>query len=135
MYNLDSFEEQFYRNFRNTLGSGVDLQTFFHHGNIEIFETILQRIKGRFGMYVIAPIPDPRSKELLESIPRQKFLMFDRYEALEGEFNHITQEFEQSSYKVFSELAKEIKLFDEIIFYHSPTHLIRKRLFRHSANS
>ena len=57
MYNLDSFEEQFYRNFRNTLGKSVELQVFFHHGNIDIFETILQRIKGHFGMYVVAPIP------------------------------------------------------------------------------
>lgn len=130
MYNLDSFEEQFYRNFRHTLGSGVDLQTFFHHGNIEIFETILQRIKGRFGMYVIAPIPHPRSKELLEMIPRQKFLMFDRYEQLEGPFNHITQEFEQSSYKVFTELAGEIKKFDEIIFYHSPDSLDPKEIVK-----
>ncbi len=44
-------------------------------------------------MYVIAPIPHPKSKELLESIPRQKLLMFDRFEALEGDVNHITQEF------------------------------------------
>ncbi|OQP56896.1 GntR family transcriptional regulator [Niastella vici] len=128
MYNLDTFEEQFYRNFRNTLGSGIELQTFFHHGNIEIFETILQRIKSRFGMYVIAPIPHPRSKELLESIPRQKLLMVDRFEPLDGEFNHITQEFEQSSYKVFSELAEDIKRFDEIIFYHSPNSLDPKEI-------
>lgn len=128
MYNLDSFEEQFYRNFRNTLGSAISLQVFFHHGNIEIFETILQRIKGQFGMYAIAPIPHTRSKELLDSIPRNKLLMFDRFEPLDGEFNHITQEFEQSSYKVFVELADEIKKFDEFIFYHSPDSLDPKEI-------
>jgi DNA-binding transcriptional regulator YhcF (GntR family) len=128
MYNLDSFEEQFYRNFRNTLGKGVDLQIFFHHGNIEIFETILQRVRGQFGMYVVAPIPHPRSKELLDSIPRNKFLMFDRYEPLDGPFNHITQEFEQSSYKVFSELAEDIKRFGEIIFFHSSDSLDPKEI-------
>lgn len=128
MYNLDSFEEQFYRNFRNTLGSAISLQVFFHHGNIEIFETILQRIKGQFGMYAIAPIPHARSKELLDSIPRNKLLMFDRFEPLDGEFNHITQEFEQSSYKVFVELADEIKKFDEFIFYHSPDSLDPKEI-------
>jgi DNA-binding LacI/PurR family transcriptional regulator len=130
MYNLDSFEEQFYRNFRSTLGKGVDLQLFFHHGNIDIFETILQRIKGQFGMYVIAPIPHPRTRELLASIPRNKFLMFDRYEPLEGEFNHITQEFEQSSYNVFSLLAEDIRRFDEIIFFHSPDSLDPKEIVK-----
>ncbi len=128
MYNLDSFEEQFYRNFRNTLGAAISLQVFFHHGNIEICETILQRIKGQFGMYVIAPIPHPKSKELLESIPRNKLLMFDRFEPLEGEFNHITQEFEKSTYKVFSELAGDIKKYDEFIFFHSPDSLDPKEI-------
>lgn len=120
MYNLGIFGEQFYRNFRNTLGESISLQVFFHHGNIEIFETILQRIKGQFGMYVIAPIPHPKSKELIGIIPRNKLLMFDRFEPLDGDFNHITQEFEQSSYNVFVELVDEIKRYDEFVFYHSP---------------
>lgn len=128
MYNLDSFEEQFYRNFRKTLGETISLQVFFHHGNIEIFETILQRIKGQFGMYVIAPIPHPKTKELLDIIPRNKLLMFDRYEPLEGAFNHITQEFEKSSYHTFSELADEIKKYDEFIFFHSPDSLDPKEI-------
>lgn len=128
MYNLDTFEEQFYRNFRQQLGAGVDLHVFFHHGNIDIFETILQQIKGKYGMYVIAPIPHPRTRELLDSIPRNRFLMFDRYEALDGEFNHITQEFLQSSYDAFASLAAEIRQYDEMIFFHSPQSLDPKEI-------
>lgn len=128
MYNLDSFEEQFYRNFRKTLGEKIHLQLFFHHGNIEIFETILLRIRRLFGMYVIAPIPHPKSKELLNTIPRNKLLMFDRHEPLDGEFNYITQEFEKSSYKVFTQLAEKIRKFDEFIFFHSPDSLDPKEI-------
>ncbi|HWZ02195.1 MAG TPA: GntR family transcriptional regulator [Mucilaginibacter sp.] len=130
MYNLDTFEEQFYRNFRHELGQNVQLTTYFHHGNIEIFETILLQIKGKYGMYVVAPIPHSKTKELLEMIPRNKFLMFDRYEPLEGEFNHITQEFEDASYEVFSKLAPRIKQFDEFIFYHSQNSLDPKEIVR-----
>ena len=128
MYNLDTFEEQFYRNFRQQLGSGVDLNVFFHHGNIDIFETILLQSKGKYGMYVVAPIPHPRTRELLEAIPRSKFLMFDRYEPLEGEFSHITQEFKQSSYNAFTALTEEIRQFDEMIFFHSPQSLEPKEI-------
>lgn len=128
MYNLDTFEEQFYRNFRNTLGESISMRVYFHHGNIEIFETILQSIRGQYGMYVIAPIPHPKSAELLDTIPRNKLLMFDRYEPLDGEFNHITQEFEKSSYKVFTELADDIRKFDEFIFFHSPDSLDPKEI-------
>ena len=128
MYNLDTFEEQFYRNFRQELGKDIHLNVYFHHGNIEIFETILFQIKGRYGMYVIAPIPHPKTKVLLDEIPRGKFLMFDRYEPLDGEFRHITQEFEKSSFKAFQELAPAISKFDEMIFYHSPDSLDPKEI-------
>ncbi|MHA4811326.1 winged helix-turn-helix domain-containing protein [Flavitalea flava] len=128
MYNLDTFEEQFYRNFRQELGKDVHLNIYFHHGNIEIFETILLQIKGKYGMYVVAPIPHPKTSALLDMIPRSKFLMFDRYEPLEGEFNHITQEFEQATYKALQELAPDISRFGEIIFYHSPDSLDPKEI-------
>jgi DNA-binding LacI/PurR family transcriptional regulator len=49
--------------------------------------------------------------------------MVDRYEPLDGEFNHITQEFAQSSYRIFMELAPVISKYDEMIFYHSPESL------------
>jgi DNA-binding transcriptional regulator YhcF (GntR family) len=128
MYNLDSFEEQFYRNFRHELGKNVHLNIYFHHGNIEVFETILQQIKGRYGMYAVAPIPDPKTATLLEMIPRSKFLMFDRYEPLEGDFSYITQEFEQATYTALAGLAPVIGQYDEMIFYHSPDSLDPKEI-------
>ncbi|MNK68369.1 DNA-binding transcriptional regulator GlcC [compost metagenome] len=120
MYLIDSFQEQFYRNFRNELGPNVHIDVFFHHGNITVFETMLDMIKGKYGVYVISPIPHPKTKQLLETLPSNKLIMFDRYEPLEGEFNFITQEFEQSTYKVLSELAETIMKFDEMILFHTP---------------
>jgi len=128
MYNMDTFEEQFYRSFRAEMGPNVHLNVFFHHGNIDIFDTILTQIKGKYGMYVVAPIPHQRTKALLEAIPRNRFLMVDRYEPIEGEFNHITQEFARSSYKIFEELAPVIRKFDEMIFYHSTDSLDPKEI-------
>lgn len=120
MYAIDSFQEQFYKSFRKAIGENVLMDVFFHHGNIEIFETIINLIKGKFGMYVIAPIPAPGIKQLLDIIPRNKFLMIDRYEKLDGEFNYIAQEFEHSSYNAFAELAPAIRRFDEFIFFNMP---------------
>nr|WP_294872468.1 GntR family transcriptional regulator [uncultured Pedobacter sp.] len=120
MYLIDSFQEQFYRNFRNELGPNVHIDVFFHHGNITMFETMLDMIKGKYGVYVISPIPHPKTKHLLDMLPSNKFIMFDRYEPLKGEFNYITQEFEQSTYRVLAELAETIKKFDEMIFFHVP---------------
>lgn len=117
MYGYDTFQEQFYSQFRDGLGENVHFDVFFHHGNIEVFETILDHIRGKYGMYVIAPIPHPKTAPLLQTLPLHKLLMFDRYEPFEGDYSYIVQEFEQSSYHAFAELADAIRKFDEIIFF------------------
>ncbi|PUZ29710.1 GntR family transcriptional regulator [Chitinophaga parva] len=130
MYTIDTFQEQFYRSFRNELGPNVHLDVFFHHGNIEVFETMLSLMKGKYGMYVISPIHDPRTKELLGNIPRNKLLMFDRYEPLPGDFNYVVQEFEKSSFSIFEQLADRIKQFDQMIFFHNPDSLFPPEIVR-----
>jgi DNA-binding transcriptional regulator YhcF (GntR family) len=124
MYAMDTFQEQFYRSFRNELGANVHLDVFFHHGNIEVFETMLSLAKGKYGMYVVSPIPHPRTNGLLNTIPRNKFIMIDRYEPIDGEFSHVTQEFGKSSYAAFAQLAPAIKKFKGMIFYHMPGSLV-----------
>lgn len=123
MYNLDTFEELFYRNFRQELGRKVHLDVFFHHGNMDILESTLFQLKGKYGMYVVAPIPHRRIKEVLETIPKANLMIFDRFEPLDGEVSYIAQEFERSTYSVLETLSDKIKTFDEIIFFHSPKSL------------
>lgn len=120
LFAFDTFQETFYQSFRNNLGENVHLDIFFHHNNPQIFETIIRDVKGKYGMYVIAPIPQPKSVALLEELPMNKFLMVDRYLKLKGEHSYIVQEFQQSSYEAFAALAPRIKEFDEFVFFFKP---------------
>ena len=130
MYAIDTFQEQFYRSFRKELGPDIHLDVFFHHGNIEVFETILSLMRGKYGMYVVSPIPHPRTKELLRDIPAGKFIMFDRYEPLDVEHSYVVQEFAKSSYNTFVELYESIKAFDEIIFFYQSGSLVPVEIVR-----
>jgi DNA-binding transcriptional regulator YhcF (GntR family) len=130
MFGFDIFQEFIYRKFRETLGNNVHVDVFFHHNNIEVFDTMLNHIKGKYGMYVVSPISHPKTKELLQSIPANKFLMYDRFESIETDFSHITQEFEASSYRIFTELAERLREFEEFIFYYHPHSMIPIEILR-----
>jgi DNA-binding transcriptional regulator YhcF (GntR family) len=121
LYAFDTFQETFYKTFKKCLGAGVQLDVFFHHNNIDILETLIANIRGKYGIYVVAPIPNPKTKEILKAIPPNKFLMIDRREVLDGEESFVTQEFEESTYKVFCELKKVIAEYNEIVFYYRPS--------------
>lgn len=120
LYSFHPFQEEFYNAFRETCGENVQVDVFFHHSNIDIFETILKNAQGKYGKYVIAPIPHPNTKSLLDIIPRNKLLLVDRYEALQGVFSHVTQEFRDTTYAALETLSDSIKKFNEIILFYLP---------------
>jgi DNA-binding transcriptional regulator YhcF (GntR family) len=120
LFAFDAFQETFYKIFRSELGKGVHIDVFFHHNNIEVLESTIQNIRGRYGMYVVAPIPHARTAGILETLPLDSFLMIDRYEKIPGDYSYVVQEFQQSSYQAFAELSKTIKEYDGMIYYHRP---------------
>jgi len=117
LYAFHPFQETFYNAFRKGVGEHIQVDIFFHHNNIEIFETILGNIAGKYGMYVVAPIPHPRSVILLNGMPTSKLLIVDRFQQLEGDYAHITQEFEIATYLALKELEASIRNFRQIILF------------------
>jgi DNA-binding transcriptional regulator YhcF (GntR family) len=120
LFAFDSFQENFYKTFRARLGKAVHIDVFFHHNNIAVFENIVSNIRGKYGMYVIAPIPHKKTADILGTLPSDKFLMIDRYEQMAGNFSYVVQEFEQASYAAFAALSDTIRQFEEMIFYYRP---------------
>ena len=120
IFAFDSFQEVFYKTFRDSLGTPAHIDIFFHHNNIDVLESIIADVRGKYGMYVVAPIPHKRTAGILTALPLNKFLMIDRYLALPGDFSYVVQEFEKASYAAFSQLASAIGKFRGMIHYHRP---------------
>jgi DNA-binding LacI/PurR family transcriptional regulator len=121
IFAFDIFQETFYENFRKGLGKNVQLDIFFHHNNFDTFENIIQSIKGKYGMFVIAPIPDKKTEAVLSQLPTSRVLLVDRYIETDEDYNYVAQEFGDSSYNAFVQLKDKIKKYDEIIFFFKPS--------------
>ncbi|MDO1513135.1 GntR family transcriptional regulator [Maribacter confluentis] len=117
LFAFQSYQEEFYKTFRKEMGKRFQIDVFFHHNNLTIFETILSNIKGKYGMYVIAPIQDPKVVPLLQTIEPKKLLLVDRYLDLGTPFSYISQEFEQVIYSSLVQLLPEIKKYNKVILY------------------
>ena len=121
LFAFDIIQETFYENFRKGLGENIQLDIFFHHNNFDTFESIIQNLKGKYGMFVIAAIPNVKTPEVLKQLPTNRVLLVDRYIKTDEEYNYVAQEFGDSSYNAFVQLKDKIKKYDEIIFFFKPT--------------
>src|SRR5690606_11628601 len=117
IYAFDIFQETFYENFRKGLGENIQLDVFFHHNNYAAFDNIVNSIRGKYGMYVIAPIPNADTPELLSLLPVNRVLLVDRYVETKENYNYIVQEFRKSSYEAFCKLKDKIEKFDQFVFF------------------
>ena len=121
VYPFDSFQEVFYKTFRDRLGDGVHIDVYFHHDNIGAFEEIIRNVKGKYSIYVVAPIPHKRTTAILHTLPMSQFLMIDRYQPIDGEFSFITKERSGShSFEVFKQLEGTIRKYKGMVYYHRP---------------
>ncbi|KAA2240298.1 GntR family transcriptional regulator [Chitinophaga agrisoli] len=120
LFAFDTFQETFYKTFRSRLGKEVHIDVFFHHSNIEVFNSTVTSVRGKYGMYVVAPMPHARTASILRCLPIDKLLIVDRYEPVSDECSYIAQEFEKSSYSAFATLSDTIKQYKGMIYYHRP---------------
>jgi DNA-binding transcriptional regulator YhcF (GntR family) len=72
------YKQELYDWFIKSLGVGVSVDIFFHHFNIDIFESLILDNIGKYGRYVIMPYPHGRIPEILEKIESTQLLILDR---------------------------------------------------------
>ncbi|QLG44374.1 GntR family transcriptional regulator [Costertonia aggregata] len=118
LFSFQRFQEEFYNTFRKELGKKFQIDVFFHHNNKSIFETIMTNVMGKYGMYVVAPIPDKAVAPKLRLIEPKKLLIIDRYLSLGNEYSFISQEFEESTYLKLIELLPAIKRFKKFVLFY-----------------
>jgi len=119
LFSFQRFQEEFYNTFRKELGKRFQIDVFFHHNNLNIFETVFNNIKGKYGMYVVAPIPDPAIKPLLTGIDPQKVLIIDRFLKMPETYSYISQEFEEATYDKLLELLPRIRRYKKFVLFFS----------------
>ncbi len=119
LFAFQRFQEEFYNTFRKELGKRFQIDVFFHHNNPAIFETIFSNIRGKYGKYVIAPIPEQGIIALLKSLPPDKLLIVDRFLELPPAYSYISQEFESNTYLKLIELLQDIRKYKKFIFVDS----------------
>lgn len=130
LFALQRFQEEFYNTFRKELGKRFQIDVFFHHNNISIFETILSNIRGKYGKYVIAPIPNPETVSLLGSFSPEKLLIVDRYIKMPDTYSYISQEFAESTYLKLTELVPKIKEYKKFVLFFDTSSAVPIELFK-----
>lgn len=122
LYEFRPFQEVFYNVFRQSVGDNVQVDTYFHHNNLSVFEDIINKISGRYGLYIVAPIVDRKVPEILGQLIDRRLLLVDRHLDLGEDRPYVAQEFDESTFNTLSGLLNRIRNYKrmEIFFHEDP---------------
>ena len=96
---LTPFKEILFDNLMANLGEGINVNIFFHHHNLKVFENLLLNNLGHYNFYVVMPHFKEDITKILQNIPKEKLLILDiDTPKLGNDYAILYQDFEKNIY-------------------------------------
>lgn len=95
---LNSFKEDLYTSFINSLDNKSSVDIYFHHFNFQVFKDLILKSIGKYTSYVIMPATFDSTIKVVSKLPKEKIFILDRKMEDLSEYPVIYQDFENDVY-------------------------------------
>ena len=75
---LNIFKEDIYNSFLNNIGKNVQVDIFFHHFNVQVFQKLLNDSNGNYTKYIIMPTDLNDIVNLIKTLPVNDVIILDQ---------------------------------------------------------
>ncbi|GAA4885430.1 GntR family transcriptional regulator [Flaviramulus aquimarinus] len=107
---LNSFKEDLYNSFLESMGSNIQVDIYFHHFNKNIFSKLINDNLGVYNYYVIMPANLSNTNEDIQKLPNGKVYILDQIHEDLSHYPAVYQNFEKALY---NNLNKALDLIEE----------------------
>lgn len=75
---LNIFKEDLYNSFMENMGKGVQIDIFFHHFNLQVFQKLINDSNGNYTKYIIMPANLVGAASIIETLPVNEVYILDQ---------------------------------------------------------
>lgn len=112
---MNAYKEILYAAFKTALPPDTSCNIFFHHYDINLFQSLIKNNAGGYNFYVVMPHFDEDVSDILKQIPADKLLLLDKsVPKLQGNFIAIYQDFENDVMNALLEVLGRIKKYKSL---------------------
>lgn len=112
---LTPFKEILYDNLIAGLGDGVNVNIFFHHHNLKVFENLLMNNLGNYNFFVVMPHFKEEVTHIIQKLPKEKLLILDiDTPKLGDDYAILCQDFEKNIYQGLTDAKVLIKKYQTL---------------------
>ncbi len=100
---LNTFKEDLYTSFLNSLDPRASVDIYFHHFNYQVFKNLISESVGKYTAYVIMPATFDYTADIIAKLPKDKVYILDRKKDDLTDYPVVYQDFEKDVYDALSD--------------------------------
>ncbi len=112
---LNTFKEDLYTSFLNSLDNKSNVDIYFHHFNYQVFKNLIAESNGKYTSYVIMPATFDDTVDVIGKLPKDKVYILDRLKEDLTDYPVIYQDFEKDVYDSLIEGYDLLRKYKELI--------------------
>ena len=112
---FNSFKEDLYNSFLTGMGENVQVDIFFHHFNLDVFNRLINDNVGDYSYYVVMPANLKGTENVINRLPNDKVYILDQMHLELIDYPSIHQNFKKDIYQGLQAGLKQIKNYQKAI--------------------
>lgn len=116
---FNSFKEDLYNSFLTGMGENVQVDIFFHHFNLDVFNKLINDNAGDYSYYVVMPANLKGTEYAINRLPNDKVYILDQMHVELIEYPSIHQNFRKDIYEGLQAGLKQIKAYQKAVLLYS----------------
>ncbi len=115
IHSFDPHFEVLYNEFSQRADHFCEIDLYFHHYNMQVFELIINRNLANYDYFIISSFKHPQVSAVLSRIPRSKVLIISRNDCLANFYSSILQDFFNGTYTALKQGSERLKKYQSLI--------------------
>lgn len=112
---LNTFKEDLYNSFLENAGSEVQVDIFFHHFNIQVFQKLIADANGNYTKYVIMPTNLTEAAPIIKTLPVNEVYILDQTNADLTDYPAVFQNHKKDIYEGLLKAKEKISKYKKLI--------------------
>ncbi|MFY8188133.1 MAG: GntR family transcriptional regulator [Flavobacterium sp.] len=100
---LNAFKEDLYNSFLESINHRAQVEIFFHHFNLKMFQKLIDEARGNYTHYIIMPSNLVGVATFIKTLPKSDVYILDQTNQSLSEFSAIYQDFEKNMFDALCE--------------------------------
>lgn len=120
MSTFNPYREVFYQTFLARLKNNASVDLYFHHHNINVFETLVENHSSHYNTFVIMPEIHKHTKSILKKFDERNLFILDTgFKEYSKLYAGVYQNYETDILQFFKSTTKRLKIYSRVLLLFS----------------